>query len=138
MLSNNEGKIIIQGIDFTSIFNKYSFEPISKHFPKAAAVATFPLIITASKCMEKGMEICMEVIKDIEKGTAIPNEMELNEIVNQFITMEDDLIKSFPITYYTRHKKKLRSYILDEINAGISFWYEVVNTLNSKLKSEAI
>lgn len=136
MLSNNKGKIIIQGVDFTSLYNDYLFNPIKEHFPKAAAVATFPLCRTASKCMEKGSEIFMEIIGGIIKGASIPAENEFDKMVDQFFAEEDDLIKSFPTTYHTRHKNELRRYILDEIKAGILFWYEVAFTLNSKPKPE--
>lgn len=129
---NNKGKIIIQGVDFTRVYNKWLFDPIEKHFPKAAAVATFPLIRTASKCMEKGMDLFI----DIAKGKAVIDDNELEKIADIFYTDEDDLIKSFPKTYFTRYKKILRSFILDAIIAGIQFKYEVATTLDERLKPE--
>lgn len=129
---NNKGKVIIQGIDFTRNYSKCLLDPINKHFPKAAAVATVPLFKTASKCMEKGMDLFI----DIAKGKAVIDDNELEKIADIFYTDEDDLIKSFPKTYFTRYKKILRSFILDAIIAGIQFKYEVATALDERLKPE--
>lgn len=129
-MNSNKGKIIIQGIDFTSTYNECMFNPIEKHFPKASSAATFPTIRTASKCMKIGMNL----LTAMAKGTAAIDDNELETIADKFYAEEDELIKSFPKTYYTRYKKNLRSFIFDEIIAGILFQYEVASTFDKSLK----
>jgi chaperonin GroEL (HSP60 family) len=133
----SDGKVIVNGIDFTHLYNECMFKPIDKHYSKASAKATVPIILITSKCMKIGRNMFYDTLSNTKSFDADELANSIREATKKFYVEEDELIKTLPVTYYTRGKKKLISYLYDSIRAGISFSSEVTVKLNTNGNTES-
>lgn len=124
------GKYVTVGDkNFTKEYNDYFCKPIEKYYAKSNGKAGFPLVAITSKCMRIGMGISDKALQENLSTDCI--DARINEAAKLFYTKEDSLIKSLPVTYYTRNKKKLMAFLHEAIIAGMLFYLEVVIKLNS-------
>lgn len=147
LMPEHEGKIIKNGIDLTRMYNEYESGPIKKHYPKAAAKATFPLLAIASHCMKTGADIISTTLLKylIEKGeepfdngkcdALLDNAVA--EAVNRFLVEGRNKIEKLPVTYYTRNKRILPEFIKEAIWAGIMFNLETYKKIAIKEETPA-
>jgi hypothetical protein len=130
-------KVIINGIDFTRDYTRCMFKPITEHYSNSSAKATFPIIVITSKCMKIGRNLLCDTLNDTKSYNMETLTDSIKEAAKKFYTEEDELIKTLPVTYYTRGKKNLISFIYDSIRAGILFSSEVVVKLNTSDHTES-